>query len=516
MSENSTKTTPIAEAPVTEAPVPRASGANTSGTETPAPAAGAPQPAPPAQSISLFEPVEVLRGGLLPEDLPFANEVDAALARRPHRKERYLSLAVGGGVLLFILWAAFASIDEVTHAEGQVIASQRTQTIQNLEGGILRRILVMEGQRVEKDDVLAQLDNEMAVSSYRDAVNKALDNTLAIIRLEAERSDVEPQFPQNVEEWVREVVGPQNMDAVLPQARQAIADQMSMYCARMQQRRAELELLESQYSQRVHEVGELTARKHQLDSSLALAVEQRDIAGALLQKRSTSRVDYLNQQQRVVQLSGEVEALASTIPKAQSAAQEVAQRITFRKAEIEASVTDELNKRRMDLASINETLAAGGDRVTRTELRSPVRGTVKRIAITTLGGVVKPGESIMEVVPLDDTLLVEAKVRPSDVAFLCPGQKAMVKVSAYDFSIYGGLEGVLEQISADTIEDKRGEFFYLVKVRTAKTSIIHNHESLPIIPGMMATVDILIGKKTVLDYLLKPILKAREKALRER
>ena len=145
-----------------------------------------------------------------------------------------------------------------------------------------------------------------------------------------------------------------------------------------------------------------------------------------------------------------------------------------------------------------------------------MRGTVKQIYINTLGGVVKPGEPIMEIVPLDDTLLVEARVRPADVAFLHPGQKATVKVSAYDFSIYGGLDGVLEQISADTIEDKRGDFYYQVKVRTPKTAIVYRGEELPIMPGMMTTVDIMTGKKTVLDYLLKPILKARQNALREK
>ncbi len=183
---------------------------------------------------------------------------------------------------------------------------------------------------------------------------------------------------------------------------------------------------------------------------------------------------------------------------------------------MEAEINAEITKRRTELNSLKETLAAGGDRVTRTELRSPVRGTVKQIYINTVGGVVKPGEAIMEIVPLDDTLLVEARVRPADVAFLHPGQKAMVKVSAYDFSIYGGLEAELEQISADTIEDKRGDFYYLVKVRTRKNSIVYRKEHLPIIPGMVTTVDILTGKKTVLDYILKPILKARQNALRER
>ena len=221
-------------------------------------------------------------------------------------------------------------------------------------------------------------------------------------------------------------------------------------------------------------------------------------------------------QQRVVELQGQIDSLAATIPKAKAAADESKQRITSRKAEQIAAVTDEINKRRQELNSLRENLSAGRDRVTRTELRAPVRSTVKQIYISTVGGVVKPGEPIMDLVPLDDTLVVEAKVKPQDVAFLRPGQQVMVKVSAYDFSIYGGLDGKLESISADTIEDKRGEHFYLVKVRTQKNAIVYHNESLPIIPGMVVTADILIGKKTVLDYLLKPILKAKQNALRER
>ena len=221
-------------------------------------------------------------------------------------------------------------------------------------------------------------------------------------------------------------------------------------------------------------------------------------------------------QQRVVELQGQIDSLAATIPKAKAAADEARQRIASRRAEHVAAVTEEINKRRQELNSLRESLSAGRDRVTRTELRAPVRSTVKQIYISTVGGVVKPGEPIMDLVPLDDTLVVEAKVKPQDVAFLRPGQEVMVKVSAYDFSIYGGLEGKLESISADTIEDKRGEHFYLVKVRTQKNAIVHHNEYLPIIPGMVVTADILIGKKTVLDYLLKPILKAKQNALRER
>jgi adhesin transport system membrane fusion protein len=161
-------------------------------------------------------------------------------------------------------------------------------------------------------------------------------------------------------------------------------------------------------------------------------------------------------------------------------------------------------------------MSAGEDRVTRTDIRSPVRGTIKQINLNTIGGVVRPGESILEIVPLDDTLLIEARIRPADIAFLHPGQKAMIKITAYDFSIFGGLDGVLESISADTIEDDDGESFYKVKLRTQKNAIAYRGEELPIMPGMTASIDILTGKKSVLAYLLKPILRAKQNALRER
>ncbi len=473
-------------------------------------------PVPPQTARSLFLPLEEPPRGLTPEDLPYVNEVEAALARRPRFGPRVLSLTVGCLFLCLLIWASLADVDEVTHAEGQVISSQRTQSIQNLEGGILQGILVREGQVVEKGTPLARLDNEVAESSFRDAMNKALENHAAIIRLEAELKGEPPVFPEDLEKNLEALVGNRDRAGLHVKATQIVADQQAIYDARVQQRQAELRVLESQHQQRQREVEEEMARKNQLDRSLTLAMEQRNAAYPLMQRRNYSRMEFLGLEQKVVQLRGDIESLAASIPKTQAAAREAEQRIQFRKAELDAAVTEEINKRRAELTSLRETLSAGGDRVTRTELRSPVRGTIKQICINTVGGVVKPGESIMEVVPLDDTLLVEARVRPADVAFLHPGQTAMVKISAYDFSIYGGLEATLEQISADTIEDKRGDFHYLIKVRTTRTSIIHHQDELPIIPGMMATVDILTGKKTVLDYLLKPILKARQNALRER
>ncbi len=433
-------------------------------------------------------------------ELAYADVVEAAMQRKPSAQARMLSFATGLFIFIFILWAAWAEVDEVTRAEGKVISSQRNQIIQNLEGGILQEVMVREGQTITKGMPLARIDNEMAASTYRDALSKSLENTAAIIRLEAELNKTEPIFP----------------DDIINEAPQVIDDQKSIMAARQLQRESEIVLLQSQYEQRLSEIEEQQARKRAVDRNLALAIEQRNTVLPLLERKNYSRIEFLNLEQEVANLEGELEGLTVAIPKSQAAAEEALQRITFREAELDAAITEEINERRNELNSLKETLSAGSDRVTRTVVRSPVDGIIKQIHLNTLGGVVRPGEPIMEIVPMDDTLLVEVRVRPSDVAFLHPDQKAMLKFSAYDFGVYGGLEGVLEQISADTIEDKQGEVFYLAKLRTHKTSILYRGEVLPIIPGMTATADILTGQKTILDYILKPILKAQQNALRER
>lgn len=472
-----------------------------------------PPPVRPAQS--LFEPV-ALSSRLLPEDLPYASEVEAALARRPARNARWLSLGVFCFFVIFLIWAAFAVLDEVTHAEGQVVPSSRTQIIQNLEGGILNSVEVHEGQIVEKNDLLARLNNEMAESNLRDMLYKAMENLIAIRRLRATVMDDPLSWPDDMQAWLERGTGHPLTEEQLDQGHRMVEVQEETFNVQQRQRDAEMQVLMAQARQRRQEVQEQIARKKQLTSSLGLIRQQLGMAASLLERRSYSRAQYLELQERQVRTQGEINTLEESIPRAEAAASEAEHRMNMRKAELDAALMEEISKRSLELASLRAGLAAGSDRVTRTELRSPVRGTVKQIYLNTVGGVVKPGEPIMEIVPLDDTLLVEARVRPADVAFLRPGQKATVKISAYDYSIYGGLDGVLEQISADTIEDKRGDFYYQVKVRTPKAAITYRGEDLPIMPGMMATVDIMTGKKSVLDYLLKPILKARQNALREK
>ncbi len=482
-------------------------------------AGAGPQKLPQQMVKSLFAPFQEPLRGLKVDDLPFTSEVNAAWAVRPGKNARVLSIAVAALFAFMLLWASIAKLDEVTHAEGQVISAQRTQTIQNLEGGILRAILVREGQIVEKDTPLARLDNEMAESYFRDAAHKALDNKVNLIRLEAELAGRKPVFPDDLEANLRKGMGNAGkVEGLFQNVKQIIDDQKTTYSNRQQQRAAELRVLQAKCTQHQEEMNSLISRQSQLRRSLELAIKHRNIVHSLLQRKNYSETQYLELEQKVVSLQGELNTLASTIPKARAALEEARQQIGLRKAELDTAITEEINKRRAELSSLLETISAGRDRVSRTELRSPVRGTVKQIYINTVGGVVKPGESIMDVVPLDDALVIEARVRPADVAFLHPNQQAMAKISAYDFSIYGGLEGKLVEISADTIEDQRrgGESFYRVKVRTDKNCITYHGEDLPIIPGMMATVDILTGKKTVLDYLMKPLLKAKQNALRER
>ena len=435
------------------------------------------------------------------EDLLFMSEVDAAIHRKGSSMAFILTMVIALLLVTFVVWAHFTVLDEVTRGLGQVIPSQKVQMIQNLEGGILQEITVQENQIVNKGDILIRIDYALAASQYRDAFTKAAEHEAAIVRLNAEI------------EGKSEIVFPDQFKEADPQV---LGDQKSIFRAHQQQLEAELNVLRSQHSQRQQEITEMQSRKEQLERSLGLAKQQRDIAKPLVDQGVYPRVDYLALERDISSLQGDIDALRLAIPRIRQAANEASRRIEQRRAEVKAQALDEKNQHRRELKSLQEIMSAGEDRVTRTDVRSPVRGTVKQINLNTLGGVVRPGESILEIVPLDDTLLIEARIRPADIAFLHPGQKAMVKITAYDFSIFGGLEGVLEAISADTIEDDNGESFFKVKLRTQKNAITYRSEELPIIPGMTASIDILTGKKSVLAYLLKPILRARQNAMRER
>jgi len=437
------------------------------------------------------------------EDLRYMPDREAALRRRGSRFASALTIVTFVCLVSLLTWAHFAVLDEVTRGEGTVIPSSKTQVIQNLEGGILAEILVREGDIVEPNDILVRIDNTVAEANFRDARSQRYQLMASVARLEAELEG-------------RELVMPEE---VLQEAPSAAADQHGFFTLRQNQLAAQIRVLESQASQRKQEIAEMGTRSQQLQNNLALAREELAITKPLADKGVLPRLDLIRIQRQIADLEGELGTVRQAIPRLKTAAAEAEQRIEELILTHKAEVSNELNKVKAELKSMTETLFAGSDRVRRTEVRSLVRGTVKELKHNTVGGVIRPGEDIVEIVPLDDTLLIEAKIRPADIAFLHPGQKATIKITAYDFSIYGGLSADLERISADTIRDEEkpnGERYYRVYLRTKTNTLQHQGKELPIIPGMTATVEILTGKKSVLDYLLKPILRAKEQAMRER
>ncbi len=434
------------------------------------------------------------------EDIHFMPDVHAASLRRGRSSAYILTIMTFVFVVVMGFWADYAVLDEVTRGEGRVIPSSKTQIIQNLEGGILAEILVREGDIVEKGDILVRIDNTAAQATYRDAQNRVYSLQATVERLSAEQADREMALSEEI----------------LTKAPQAGADQIALFEARRRQLKAQIGVLDAQARQRKQEIAEVRSRRKQLDRSLQLAREELDITQPLARSGVMPRIDLIRIERQVADLEGEINTIRLSIPRLQSAAKEARQRIQEVKLSAKSAISEELNSARAELNSVTETLLAGKDRVIRTEVRSQVHGTVKEIKQNTIGGVIRPGEDIIEIVPLDDTLLVEAQIRPADIAFLRPGQESMIKIAAYDFSIYGGLPAKVEHISADTIKDEKGENFYRVYLRTGQNTLLHQGKELPIIPGMTATIEILTGKKTVLDYLLKPILKARDRALRER
>ena len=434
------------------------------------------------------------------ENLAFMNSVDAALHNTGHPMAYLVSLGVGVFFVIFFIWASFASLDEVARGQGSVIPSNRVQVIQNLEGGILENILVQEGDIVEKNQILATIDSIGTKANVEDMQTKVLEHQAAVARLEAESSGAPLIFPP----------------VLISQAPGIVEHERAVYLSRQNQFRQEEAALRSVYDQRVLDVEEMEGRRKKFEESLSIAEQKRNDAKPLMERKIYSRQDYLSLEQQVTDLRGELNSLAVGIPRARKAVQEAQERLDQRKAEIQSGALDELTKIRAEMASLQAALSGKEDMLARSDIRTPVRGIVKKIYITTNGGVVKPAEPIMDIVPLDDKLLIEVKVKPSDIAFVKVGQNAMVKISTFDFSKFGGLRAKVVNVGADTLEDKKGETYYQVRLQTEKSAISYQGHEYAISPGMVATVDILTNKKTVLDYLLKPIFKAKQDAFTER
>jgi len=405
---------------------------------------------------------------------------------------------------VFIIWANQAVLDEVTLGEGRVIPSSTVQVIQNLEGGIVAEIMVREGQIVEPGQPLLRLNNMQADVSVQDLRQQRLARMATVARVEAEiAGKSEPS----------EINYPEELLQIAPEV---AAEENELFVARQLQLESQLNVFEDQVRQREEELNELNGRENSLRQVLGPTLEELAITKPLAAQGVVSQVELLRLEREVADIQSQIDAVRLSRPRALAALEEAKGRIEERKVTFRTEASQALSEVRLQLNSIEQQLRGFQDRLGRTEVTSPVRGTVKTIFVKTIGGVIQPGQDIIEVVPIEDTLLVEAQIRPSDIAFIRPQQPAVVKITAYDFSTYGGLDAVVEEISADTIQNERGEHFFRVRLRTDRSYLGTEANPLPIIPGMTASVDILTGHKTVLEYLMRPILRAKDTALRER
>ncbi|MGL6242250.1 HlyD family type I secretion periplasmic adaptor subunit [Pseudomonas sp.] len=441
-----------------------------------------------------FKGSESLHGQPLPE-------VNKALIEDAPRVVRLTIWAIIGFFVFLMLWANYAVIDEVTKGDGKAIPSSKIQKIQNLEGGIVSELFVTEGQIVDAGAPLIRLDDTRFASNVGETEADRLSMLLRVERLSAEVDDRPLNFPTDV------------LKAVPGQA----ASEESLYISRRQQLHDEIGGLQEQLIQRQQELREFTSKQSQYRNGLSLQRQEIAMSEPLVAQGAVSPVEVLRLKRAEVETRGQLDATTLAIPRAESAIKEVQRKIDETRGKFRSEALTQLNEARTDLNKAQATGKALEDRVSRTLVTSPVRGIVNKLLVNTIGGVIQPGSDLVEIVPLDDTLLVEAKIRPQDIAFLHPGQEATVKFTAYDYTIYGGLKARLEQIGADTITDEdKKTTYYIIKLRTDRSHLGTDEKPLLIIPGMVASVDIITGKKTVLSYLLKPIIRARAEALHER
>lgn len=412
-------------------------------------------------------------------DFAFANDIRAAVELRTPRTSRLVLLCTLALFVVGIIWAHFAVLDEVKRGNGRVISSRQTQVLQSLEGGLVLEILVREGDIVKQGQVLMRIDDTKFSADLGEVRERRASNAARVARLEAEVTGAEkPTFS----------------DELVRSAPQIVETERNLFAARVKKVFQDIDVLAQQETR--------------LAASLKLLSREVEITRNLYAQKVVPEIEMLRLERQASEIRGQLAETQS--------------RITNIKTAFRSQAEEDLAKSRGDLAVLEENIKSAQDRVRRADLKSPVNGIVNKLNVTTVGAVVQPGANLMDIVPLDDSLLVEGRIRPQDIAFIRAGQDAVVKITAYDSSVYGSLKGKVERISADTIADdkpergEKAETFYRVMVRTDRNHLGTADTPLPIIPGMITTVEILTGAKSVLDYIVKPARMLRDEALRER
>lgn len=410
------------------------------------------------------------------------------------RKILYWMIAI---LIALILWANFTKIDEVTRGEGRVIPSGQVQKVQSLDGGIVSKILVAEGQVVALGDPLILIDETRAISSLRENRSQYLSLLGKEYRLKALATGSEFMPPKEF----------------LQEAPDVYSQELALYNASKEELASQLDIARQQLRQKERELQEVRANFEQAERGYALTKQELEVTKPLEASGAVSEVDILRLERDASKLLGEREQTRAQIGRVQSSIEEARRKVSEVEQVQLSKVRTELNETTAKINALSATSEGLSDKVNQATLRAPANGKISRLFVNTVGGVIQPGQEVIEVVPSDDTLVLETKIQPKDIAFVTHMQKATVKLTAYDYTIYGTLDARVEAISADSIIDEEGNAFYLVKVRTIESRL---GEGLPIIPGMVAQVDIITGKKSVLSYLLKPVLKAKSYAFTER
>lgn len=431
------------------------------------------------------------------------NYMQSLSAAALHRSPRYLNfivLLIALFVLSAVAWMSWAEIDVVIRGNGKVTPASQVQAVQSLEGGVVTEILVSEGQIVSANQSLVKISDVAFASSFEENRLLYLELLARSSRLSAEAFGVE--YIVN--------------DEVNKEAPQLNLSEKSLFESNRLQLEESLSILEEQINQQQSSLEEADSKMRQLQRSVELLDKEIRIKQPLKERGIISEVEFLQLQQRESELAGELESVQLSIPRLQSIIEEARFKKQKEQLDFRNIAKKELNEVNAEISRIRETQTALQDRVKRTTLRSPVQGIVKRLYVNSIGGVVSPGNNVVEIVPQEDTLLIEIEIKPADIASVNIGQPARLKFTAYDFALHGSLEGEVLFISADTITNEDGESFYVVRIKPIKDYLGHESKPLPIKIGMTVEADIITSKKTILAFLTEPVHRGLDKALRER
>ncbi len=427
----------------------------------------------------------------------FVQDADYFMVHQEPLRARVLVKSIIIVSALALVWSAVARVDEITKGEGKVIPSRQLQVLQSMDGGIVSEINVSEGQVVEQGQVLLKVDPTRFESSVRESRAQYMALSAKVARLRALAEDKPFESPPEITK----------------EDPKTVEEERRLYETARSTIDAQVSIARQQLAQRQQELAEMRAKRDQASQAYELTTKELQVTRPLINSGAVSEVELLRLERDTSRFRGERDMASAQIARSQAAIAEASRKIEEVESAFRNDVRRELSESLGKLNAVTGGEAGLADKVKHSFLRAPVKGTVKRLMVNTVGGVVQPGRDVIEIVPLEDALVLEAKVSPKDIAFLRPGQRALVKFTAYDFSIYGGLEAKLENIGADSITDEKGNTFYLVRVRTLKSSL---GADMPIIPGMVAEVNIITGEKSILSYMLKPVLRAKQAALTER